>query len=203
MKLLAVGGFAAVGAVLLYMFVEQKPADVYDMPVNQAYGLLADVKYEPLSEGAIAAEIERTTVGNGSDKVTWATRGSHVGRSCDLLLAPFEGDANRTHVTVKCAGGGAGEGAAAGIAHNMHRNRVIERVDATLTGRPFDGNRVGATSSRWPDDGVDGSLGKAMGDALEMERDMHQLQQEMEQQAAQAEFYSDAGSGDFAADTPR
>jgi hypothetical protein len=198
MKLLAIGGFGALAAGLLYVFVDQKPADVYDMPVSQAYSLLANVKYDPLTDSGAAGGIRRTTSGNGSDKVTWTTTGSHVNRSCELKLAPFEGDAERTHVTVKCAGGGAGEGAAAGMAHNLHRNNIIERVDATLTGRPYDQQRAGSTASRWPGDGVDGSLGKAMGDALEMDRQMKEMKAELEQEAAIDEFNSDSGSADYA-----
>ncbi|MWV28297.1 hypothetical protein [Aurantiacibacter rhizosphaerae] len=173
MNILAGAGFAAVAAGLLYVFVDQKPADVYDMPVDQAYGLLTSVDF-----GESKGDVMRTSTGNGSNKVTWRTRGSHVGRACDLALAPFEGDAARTHVTVTCQGGGAGEGAAAGMAHNMHRDNVIERLDARLTGRAFDSARVGSTASRWPSDGVDGSYGTAVSKAIEMDREVREMQAE-------------------------
>jgi hypothetical protein len=186
MNIWAGTGFVALAGGLIYYFVDQKPADVYDMPVGQAYSLLYNVKYEPLTEGQVAAEIERSTSGNGTDTVTWETRGSHTRRSCDLKLVPFEGDAERTHVTVTCAGGGAGEGAAAGIVHNMHRNGVIERVDATLTGRPFNSQQIGETSSRWPSDGVDGSLGGAINEAVEMDRDMRKMQREFTEMEREA-----------------
>ncbi len=171
MNFFAGAGFVAMAAGLLYVFVDQKPADVYDMPVNQAYGLLTSVDF-----GESSGSVQRTSTGNGSNKVTWHTRGSHVGRSCELALAPFEGNAAQTHVTVTCQGGGAGEGAASGMAHNMHRDGVIERVDATLTGRAYDSARAGSTASRWPSDGVDGSYGTAVATAIEMDREVREMQ---------------------------
>ena len=64
-------------------------------------------------------------------------------------------------------------GAAAGMVHNMMRNAYIERVDATLTGRPFDKQlAVGSTASGWPDDGIDGSLATAQVKALKMDAEM-------------------------------
>lgn len=180
MNLLAGGALVAVGAGLFYFLVEQKPADVYDMPVSDAYSLLTKVDFGKRTEGEQAAQISYSSRGNGRDKVFWGISGSHTRRQCDIQLTPFEGDAARTHVAIACQGGGAGEGAAAGIAHNMVRNRMIERIDATLTGREYDVTRVGASSSRWPGDGVDGSLGTAAGKALEMNAEMNKMQREWE-----------------------
>jgi len=58
-------------------------------------------------------------------------------------------DADKTRVAVNCDGGSAGSGAAAGMEHAMIRNRVIEMVDATLKGRPFNPALAsGATAAR-------------------------------------------------------
>ena len=187
MNWLAGTGFIGLAAGLLYIFVDQKPADVYDMPVQNAYALLVNPDFGDLSDGAKALNTQRSAVGNGRDKVTWRTSGSHSRRECALQLAPFEGDASRTHITVTCQGGGAGEGAAAGMAHNMHRNRVIERVDATLTGRPFDPQRVGSTASRWPGDGVDGSYAGAVNSAMQMDMEMKKMEAEASQRAVDYE----------------
>lgn len=200
MNLWVGSGLIVTTAALLYIFVEQKPADVYDMPPAQAYSLLANVTYEPLNEGARAAGIERATKGNGSDKVTWITQGSHVYRECTLQLGPFEDDAARTKVTVQCGGGGAGEGAAAGMAHNLHRNNVIERIDATLTGRPYDLGRAGATASRWPGDGVDGSFRTAAKTAIEMDREVREMQASSSQAQTRSAVDSDTAMEAFYAE---
>lgn len=183
MNMFTGAGLAALAACLLYIFVDQKPADVYDLPVDRTYALLTNVDF-----GEASDRVTRTSVGNGSDKVTWRTRGSHVSRSCMLDLAPFEGDAARTHITVTCDGGAAGDGAASGITHNLHRNNVIERVDATLTGRPFDQDMAGATSSRWPSDGVEGGYANAVGRATEMDREVREVQAEASRQPSAQEI---------------
>ena len=181
----------AATAGLLFVLVERKPADVYDLPVDRTYELLVNVDFGELSEGQRAVELQRTSVGNGFDSVTWRTRASHVSRSCDLKLAPFDGDAARTHITVTCNGGGAGEGAAAGMAHNIYRDSVIERIDATLTGRPFDSARAVSTSSRWPSDGVDGSYGTAVATALEMDREVREMQAEASRPRSPEEIHAE------------
>ena len=187
MKLLAVGGFAALAAGLLYVFVEQKPGDVYDMPVAEAYGRLSTVTLTEDGKGPYG-RLATNVAGNGSNQVTWSGSGAHASRRCALALKPFEGDAERTHVTVDCKGGGSpSDGAASGMAHNMHRNKVIELVDATLTGRAYDAAKVASTSSRWPGDGVDGSLGTAMRQSLEMDRDRAAMQADSGSSAADFE----------------
>jgi hypothetical protein len=75
---------------------------------------------------------------------------------------------------VSCRGGGASDGAAAGLVVKMIRNRVIELVDATLKDRPFDPKKAdGATADFWPKDVIDhGNLATAAAKALEMDRQM-------------------------------
>ena len=167
-------GFVGATALLLWMFVEPAPADVYDMPVERAYSLLVLPDFSDAADSDKVVKIRRSSTGNGSDTITWTTRGSHVNRSCELRLAPFEGDATRTHITVDCAGGGAGDGAAAGITFNMHRSGVIERIDAALTGRPVNMENKHATASRWPANGTRTGYGHAVGQAMEMDRQMRE-----------------------------
>ena len=196
MKLLVGGGLVAVTAVLLYVFVEQKPADVFDMPVKEAYLKLSNVDFGPMSEGQKVLNTVNKISGNGMNRVTWLQQGDMARYECDIDLKPLPDDAAKTHVTVTCEGGGAGDGAAAGMVHNMHRNRVIERIDAALTGRAFDSSKVGSTSSRWPGDGVDGSLAGAQKEALQMASDMAKMQKDMEKQA-QADAFNEGSATDF------
>ena len=173
MKIIAGTALLALAGGAVYFFASPKPADVYPMPMQEAYARLMAVDFGDMSEGEKALDTTKTARGNGVSKVTWVHHGDMAHYECDMDLHPWSEDAAQTHVTVTCKGGGAGDGAAAGMAHNMFRNGIIERVDATLTGRPYDKQlAMGATAYRWPGDGVDGSLGKATGDALKMDAAM-------------------------------
>ena len=167
-----------VGGVAL-MFANRQPADVYAMPVNEVYARLANVDFGSLGEGERTLNTVKTARGNGTNMVTWTERGDMAGFECQLGMRPWEEDTNNTLVSVTCAGGGAGDGAAAGMVHNMHRNEVIERIDATLTGRQFSPERAGAAAEGWPGDGVDGSLGAATDRAFEMQNEMQQMRREV------------------------
>ena len=182
MKLLAAGGFIVLAAGAVYFFGGgQSAPDVYAMPVKQAYDTLRAAKIEPSGTG-MYFRLATTVSGNGKNKVVFDGSGSHAHHNCEIALKPAE-DPAETHVAVTCKGGGAGDGAAAGMVHNMIRNRVIEMVDATLTGREFDPGRAqGLTAARWPGDGVDGSLGGAMGEALKMEADTRKMIAEVDAQ---------------------
>lgn len=166
-------GGAAMAAIVSYFYYHRQPADVYAMPLATAYEKLNTFEFEPWSEGAKVLHMTRDISGNGVDKVTWSEHGDMSAYKCDLQLAPYVKDAAKTHVTVTCEGGGAGDGAAAGMTHNLHRNRVIEHVDAALAGHPFRPERANATASAWPGDGVDGSLITAERKALEMDAAAH------------------------------
>ena len=193
MRILMIG--VALAAVVLYFFVRQQPADVYSMPVAEAYQKLSAIQFEPMSEGQKVLHTERSITGDGPGKLIWSEHGDMAALQCELKLAPLPKDAKQTHITVTCEGGGAGDGAAAGIVHNMQRSRVIEHIDAALTGRPFDPKKAGATASRWPGDGVDGSLATAAGKAIQMDAEAHKMQQEAE--AAQEQARAQAQTSAF------
>ena len=89
MKLLVGGGFVAVAAVLLYVFVEQKPADVFDMPVKDAYAKLTQVDFGPLSEGQKVLNTVNRISGNGQNRVTWTQQGDMARFECAIDLAPL------------------------------------------------------------------------------------------------------------------
>jgi hypothetical protein len=178
-------GAVLVAAVLMFFFVKRQPADVYAIPVTEAYEKLNTIQFEPMGEGQKVLHTERSITGDGPDKLIWSEHGDMAALRCELALAPLPDDAKQTHVTVNCQGGGAGEGAAAGMVHNMQRNRVIEHVDAALTGRPFDPKRIESTASGWPGDGVDGSFTTAVSTAIKMDAETRQMEREMKRDEAQ------------------
>lgn len=182
MKIVAGVGFLAVAGAAIYFFAAPQPADVYAMPIQEAYAKLVAVDFGEMSDGEKTLDTKKTASGNGTNQVTWVHRGDMAHYECVMGLRPLADDAEKTHVTVTCSGGGAGNGAAAGMAHKYFRNSIIERVDATLTGRPYDKELArGATAYRWPGDGVDGSLATATGGALKMDAEMRKMQSQSRQ----------------------
>lgn len=178
MRVLAVGGFVAVAAAAVYMFAKPRPADVYPLPIGEAYQKLSKAKFQTLEDGfTVQLHATKSVSGNGRDRITW----NESAMSCNVALAPLPDDAAQTHVAVTCDGGaGAGAGAAAGFAHNLRRNEVIEKIDATLTGRAADPKRIGSTAYRWPGDGVDGSYGTMVKSAIEMDAEQRKFRKEQE-----------------------
>lgn len=163
------------GSVLLSAC--SKP-DVYALSLSEAYKRLDAAQIEPSGSG-VFGRLETTVSGNSADEITWSAGGSMSGHACTMQLKKV--DDSHTHVTVDCKGGSASSGAAAGMEHALIRNRVIEMVDATLTGRTFDPARAGGiTAARWPGDGVDGSYAGAVSAAIKMDSDMRKERREYE-----------------------
>lgn len=143
--------------------------NVYDMPVSEAYAKLANLRVAPSGTGPFG-QLNTTTTGSGRT-VTWSASGSHAALRCVATLVPVE--EARTRVDLTCGGAGAGSGAAAGMENNLIRKRVIEMIDAKLSGRPYDPQRAnGITASSWPADAAGhGNYGDAVGKAVEMDRE--------------------------------
>lgn len=149
-------GLVGVVGVGTYIYTSRVPADVYAMPTKAAYDRLVAVDFGPMSEGQIALNTEKTATGNDKDEVVWTSRGDMAFYECTMRLRPLADEPDKTHVKVSCDGGGAGDGAAAGMARNLYRNGIVKRVDATLRGVPFEKGDVGNMSvAGWPDEGVD------------------------------------------------
>ena len=127
------GRWAMVAASALALVGCGKP-DVYPISLRDAYTRLHVVEIPPSGDGPFF-RLNTAVSGNGADEVVWAASGSMAMHTCTMTLSKIA--AESTHVTVTCDGGSAGSGAAAGMEHNMIRNRVIEMVDATLKGRAF------------------------------------------------------------------
>jgi len=145
--------------------------DEFPLTVGDAYAKLSAVSIDGTTTKFIG-NMPIVAEGAGSNEVKWISDNGSAYYECLIALAPVADKPNLTKVTVNCGGGGAGSGAAAGMEHNMFRNALIDVVDATLRGQDIASSK-GAGSS-WPRDGVDGSLKKAAGDALQMEQDMRE-----------------------------
>lgn len=191
-------GFVVAAGAVVYFFAKPQPADDYAMPVSAAYAKLSSVRGDPSSPDGAAFGLASQVSGNGENVVYWASAGSMSSFRCELGLTPAQKNPDQTHVTVTCRGGSASDGAAAGIAHNMKRNRVIEMVDATLNGRPYDAYKAkGATASRWPGDGVEGGLGNAMVEAARMSAEVgeYQSQRARERDEPRRDYTPPVGQG--------
>ena len=144
-------------------------ADVYKMPVARAYHKLLNVEITPSGKGPFG-RLEIETTGKRNELVEWTVKRSRMDPVCTASFKAV--DAEQTRVAVSCRGG---DGPADGIMAKLIRTRVIEHVDATLKGRPFDHKKAddGSTAAMWPKDVIDhGSLGTAATKALEMESRM-------------------------------
>ena len=159
MKLfLGLGLVVAAGVAAFFMLAgKPQPVDDFALPVDQAYAKLSAVRIEGGSKDAVFFIQPGNVSGNGRDKLVWSINGGIADFSCDIGLTPAA-KPKQTHVTVTCNGGGLGESTALGIFHAHMRYRVIEMVDATLKGRPFDRElALGETAALWPSDMVEGS----------------------------------------------
>lgn len=194
-SLRAISGNTALAISLLALSGCGKP-DVYAVSLHEAYKRLDAAEIEPSGNGVFYT-LETSVSGNSADEVTWEAGGPMATYSCSMRLKKV--DDTHTHVTVDCKGGSPSSGAAAGMEHTMIRGRVIEMVDAALTGRKFDPALAnGVTAARWPGDGVDGSYAAAVGTALKMDSDTRRDLREAEVEAREREAQAIAERPDLA-----
>lgn len=147
--------------------------NVYPMTQQQAYDKLVSTPIEPSGKG-VFGRLDTSVSGDGSSKVTWQASGTFASIECEADIAP-EG-ADKSRINAYCGGSSPSDGAAAGIAMGLNRKALIEHIDSTLRGRPYDPERAyGATAGTWPDDPrqADSSYAGAATEALKMDRDMH------------------------------
>lgn len=183
---------AALMAAMMLAGCSLGAADVFDMPVADASAKLAAVSYDGQSRifyGSMPIQASRV----GSNRVNWISDNGSAHYECAIDLAAPEGEPGQTHVAVSCKGGGAGDGAAAGMAGNMFRNAIIEMVDSTLRDRAFDASLAGSTAARWPADpgAGDTSLKGAIADAARMDRETRDLVEASGEDAPQEEVQQD------------
>jgi hypothetical protein len=168
MKLVLIGGIAALVGGGVYMHGPLRAANVYDMSAGEAYQKLAAAKVEPSGTGPFG-RLDTIVSGSGNGTVEFSATGSHAALRCVATVAP-EGS-GKARVDASCGGGGAGNGAANGLFLNQIRKGFIELLDSTLKGRAYDPGRAqGATAARWPEDVIDhGDFNSAVSEAQRMD----------------------------------
>lgn len=183
MKVLLLGGVAA--AVLGFAWFSRSEANVYPMTVADTYARLTSAKVEASGKGPLGNR-EISISGNGSSTIYWKAGGTFSTTRCQADLTP-EGS-SKTRITAYCDGGDISGGAANGMLQGMMRKRMIEHIDSTLDGRPYDQQKaMGASATGWPDDvrQPNGSFGAAVNEAVKMDRDMKKMIGEMEKTGKQ------------------
>lgn len=185
MKALLVGG--ALIAVVGYAWYSRGEANVYPLTVAQTYEKLTTAKVEESGSGPLGNRDIKIS-GNGTDKIYWKAEGAHAITRCQADLSP-EG-ASSTRITAFCDGASGPSGAAAGMLHGMLRKAMIEHIDSTLDGRPYDRQKArGETASGWPADvrQPDGSLGGAVDEAMKMDREFRNPKSDFNKQLKKLE----------------
>ncbi|MEO8141608.1 MAG: hypothetical protein ABI617_03010 [Sphingomicrobium sp.] len=182
---------AAVAGIIGYAWFGRGEANVYSMTPAEAYSKLRAAPIQADGKTAFG-RLVYVVSGDGDSKLYWnGSGGTFASSHCEADITP-EGAA-KSRIMAHCNGGSLSDGAAAGMVSGMQRKALIEHIDATLEGRPFDVKLAqGSTASGWPSDArqADGSLGTAMGDALKMERDMNKMMREAEGEMATAQSQS-------------
>ncbi len=132
------GGIVAMGAVGSAFVVDfRAPADEFAQSRARVYERLAAAPHHVAQDGAFHGNPVNVH-GDGLGDLHWDSGG----QACTLKLARLAEASTR--VAVACTGV---DSASAGHL----RQRVIELIDATLTGRPFNPQKAdGATAYRWP-----------------------------------------------------
>lgn len=176
MKYLLLAG--AFFGVIGYAWMSSGDPNVYPMAQADVYAKLTSAKVQKGNSG-VFGNLDTSVSGNGDSKVYWNASGTFSSNHCEAEITP-EGAA-KSRIMAFCQGGGASDGAAAGMLMGMHRRALIEHIDAALKGRAYDNYKSkGETAARWPSDArqPDGSMGTAVAGALQMDRDMHKMQAE-------------------------
>lgn len=167
MKAVLLVGTAIILGGAYYMHGGLREANVYAMPVADAYQRLGSVVIAPSGTGPFG-RLTTVVTRNPPNTVVWTASGSHAYHRCEIKVTPADPSSSR--IDLDCEGGSPSSGAAVRMERALIRKRVIEQIDATLEGRPFDPDRAqGATAARWPSSGEDASLGSAVSEAAEMD----------------------------------
>lgn len=186
-------GTAFVG-VVGYAWFGRAEANLYAMTPAEVYQALRSAPVEK-GNGGVFGNLDTTVSGNGESMIYWNATGAHASKHCEATITPEGTDKSR--LTAFCDGGGAGDGAAAGMVLGMDRRALIEHIDATLEKRAYDARLAqGSTASGWPSDArqPDGSYGTAVTDAFKAEREIKGMIREMEQNQAARDEVSAAHS---------
>jgi hypothetical protein len=153
--------------------------DVFPLSMSETYKRLNSADIQPSSDGMFFG-LQTLVGGNSADEVFWSAGGS-TEVTCTMHLAKV--DETHTRVGVSCKGDSPSDAAAVEKLYAKLRSRVIEMVDATLTGRKFSPVLAnGVTAARWPGDGGAAVSQRLEADMREEDRRKAAVEQEREAQ---------------------
>jgi hypothetical protein len=169
MKIVMFGGAIAMLAGGFYAYKDRLfvPANVYAGSPAQIYQTLNAMQIERSPQGPMGT-LDITKTGVAAKSITWAGAGAHAGVDCTATLIPL--DPQRTRVETNCGGGGPSDGAAAGTAVKLLQIAMVEQIDSTLRGRPYNKQKVQMADAG----AVMQGLPQMESDALKMQHDVQQ-----------------------------
>ena len=142
--LLLAGAFLG---VIGYAWMSGGDANVYPLSQAEVYAKLREAPVQKGNSGMFG-NLDSSVSGNGESKIYWNASGTFASNHCEAEITP-EG-ATKSRIMAFCEGGGASDGAAAGMLMGMHRRALIEHIDAALNGRAFDNYKAkGATAAAY------------------------------------------------------
>jgi hypothetical protein len=159
--------------------------DTYDMPVAQTYEKLAEMDLEDV-EGPFEERHAIKLTRKENESLRWKSTETGM---IDCVANLSAVDTARTRVAVSCNGVGQMPGWIA----KQARADVIEKIDSTLRGRPYDKKNAPLTASRYPADvvkhaGFAQEFGQAYAgsvkQAFETQREIAQMERELREEQA-------------------
>jgi len=122
--------------------------NVYALPAAEVYTRLAAAQIDRSARGPFGTR-EFTVSRMAPDRVSWSSSSSHDGRRCDATIVPVSDTSSR--VDLACGSRAAGGGVSSPMEVNQTRKALIELIDSTLEGRPYDHRLArGSTAAGWP-----------------------------------------------------
>ncbi|PTS89796.1 hypothetical protein DBR17_02650 [Sphingomonas sp. HMWF008] len=115
------------------------PANIYAATPATIFAILDQMDIPTGPQGPLGT-LDITKAAVEPKSISWTGAGAHATITCTATLVPL--DPARTQVAVACHGGEAGADGAAAKASDLARIAMIEQVDSTLRGRPFNWETV-------------------------------------------------------------
>ncbi len=115
------------------------PANIYAATPATIFAILDQMDIPAGPQGPLGT-LDITKAAVEPKSISWTGSSAHATITCTATLVPL--DPARTQVDVACDGGEAGADGAAAKASDLARIAMIEQVDSTLRGRPFNWESV-------------------------------------------------------------
>ena len=122
--------------------------NVYPLAADDVLARIGAIRIESEPRGPFGTQ-EISHGRPAIDRISWIGRSSHSGVRCDVTVAPVDETSSR--VDIACNSRGAGGGVSSPMEVSQTRKALIELIDSTLEGRPYDRQLArGATAAGWP-----------------------------------------------------